>query len=79
MKRLFIFLVLLPTLLSSQNSWFNLEVQYDYYGPQESISLVTQNGDTLVNHTPTNPFEYFQTLVFCDSGDVEISLFDSYL
>ena len=78
MKRLFIFLVLLPTLLSSQNSWFNLEVQYDYYGPQESISLVTQNGDTLVNHTPTNPFEYFQTLVFCDSGDVEISLFDSW-
>ena len=78
MKKLFIFLVLLPTFLFSQNSWFNLEVQYDYYGPQESISLVTQNGDTLVSHTPTNPFENFQTLVFCDSGDVEISLFDSW-
>lgn len=78
MKRLFIFLVLLPTLLSSQNSWFNLEVQFDYYAPSESFALITQAGDTLVNHTPTQPFEFFQTTVFADSGDIDISLFDSY-
>ena len=63
MKKLILLLLLIPQLVISQNSWFNLEVQYDYYGPQESISLVTQNGDTLVSHTPTNPFENFQTLV----------------
>ena len=59
-------------------SWFNLEVQFDYYGPSESFALVTQAGDTLVNHTPTQPFEFYQTLVYADSGDIDISLFDSY-
>ena len=78
MKRLFIFLVLLPTLLFSQNSWFNLEVQFDYYGPTESFALITQAGDTLVNHTPTQQFEFYQTLVYADSGDIDISLFDSF-
>ena len=78
MKRLFIFLVLLPSLLFAQDSWFNLEVQFDYYGPSESFALITQSGDTLVNHTPSQPFEFFQTLVFADSGDIDISLFDSY-
>ena len=78
MKRLFIFLVLLPTLLFSQDSWFNLEVQFDYYGPSESFALITQAGDTLVNHTPTQPFEFYQTLVYADSGDIDISLFDSW-
>ena len=80
MKKTILFLVALLISFSSfsQNSWFNLEVQFDYYGPQESFVLFTQDGDTLVNYTPTVPYELYQTLVPCDSGDVEISLFDSW-
>ena len=78
MKKLILLLLLIPQLVISQNSWFNLEVQFDYYGPSESFALVTQAGDTLVNHTPTQPFEFYQTLVYADSGNIDISLFDSY-
>ena len=78
MKKLVLLLLLLPQLILSQNSWFDLEVQFDFYGPSESFTLLTQAGDTLVNHTPTVPYELFQTQVLCDSGDVEISLYDSF-
>ena len=78
MKKLILLLLLIPQLVISQDSWFNLEVQFDYYGPSESFALVTQAGDTLVNHTPTQPFEFYQTLVYADSGDIDISLFDSF-
>jgi len=78
MKKLLLLILLLPTLLFSQNSWFNLEVQFDQFGPSESFMLISQAGDTLVNHTPTIPNEFFQTYVPCDSGDVNISLFDSF-
>jgi len=78
MKKLILLLLLIPQLVISQNSWFNLEVQFDYYGPSESFALITQAGDTLVNHTPTQPFEFYQTLVYADSGDIDISLFDSF-
>ena len=78
MKKLILLLLLIPQLVISQDSWFNLEVQFDYYGPSESFALVTQAGDTLVNHTPTQPFEFYQTLVYADSGEIEVSLFDSY-
>ena len=78
MKKLLFLLLLIPQLLLSQNSWFELEVQFDYYAPAESFTLLTQSGDTLVNYTPTVPFELYQTLVYADSGDVNISLFDSY-
>lgn len=79
MKRLLLLLLcVIPFMGSAQNSWFNLEVQFDYYGPAESFTLITQNGDTLVNHTPTVPYEFFETLVFADAGDLEVSLFDSW-
>ena len=78
MKKLILFLLLIPQLVISQNSWFNLEVQFDQFGPSESFMLISQAGDTLVNHTPTIPNEFFQTYVPCDSGDVNISLFDSF-
>jgi hypothetical protein len=78
MKKLILLLLLIPQLVISQNSWFNLEVQFDYYGPSESFALITQQGDTLVNHTPTQQFEFYQTLVYADSGDIDISLFDSF-
>jgi len=78
MKKLILLLLLIPQLVVSQDSWFDLEVQFDFYGPSESFTLLTQAGDTLVNHTPTVPYELFQTQILCDSGDVEISLYDSF-
>ena len=78
MKKLILLLLLIPQLVISQNSWFNLEVQFDQFGPSESFMLISQAGDTLVNHTPTIPNEFFQTYVPCDSGDINISLFDSF-
>ena len=77
-KILLLLLCVIPFLGSAQNSWFNLEVQFDGFGPSESFTLITQAGDTLVNYTPAVGFEFFQTVVLCDSGDVELSLFDSF-
>jgi len=71
-------LLLCSTLTNAQNSWFNLEVQFDQYGPSESFTLFTQAGDTLVNYTPTVPNEFYQTLILADSGAVDISLYDSF-
>ena len=62
----------------SNDSWFKVEVQFDYYAPSESFALLTQSGDTLVNYQPQNPFELWSTVVEADSGDIDISLFDSY-
>jgi hypothetical protein len=46
MKKLIFLLLLIPQLLLSQNSWFELEVQFDYYAQTESFALLTQAGDT---------------------------------
>ena len=84
MKKYLKFLLLMIPMLgivqsiNAQNSWFNLEVQFDFYGPTESFTLITQAGDTLVNHQPSVPYEFYQTLVYADSGDVQISLYDSF-
>ena len=84
MKNYLKFLLLMIPMLGivqsvkAQNSWFNLEVQFDFYGPSESFTLITQAGDTLVNHQPAVPYEFYQTLIYADSGDVEISLYDSF-
>ena len=82
-KHLITLLLMIPLLgivqsVNAQNSWFNLEVQFDFYGTTESFTLITQAGDTLVNHQPTVPYELYQQLVYADSGDVEISLYDSF-
>ena len=77
-KILLLLLCMIPLLGSAQDSWFNLEVQFDFYGPSESFTLITQAGDTLVNHTPSAPYELYQTTIFCDTGDVEIELHDSF-
>ena len=78
MKKLILLVLLIPQLILSQDSWFNIQVQFDSYGPQESFIVVDQVGDTLVNHAPTNPSEFFETLVYANSGDLTISLFDSW-
>jgi hypothetical protein len=77
-KYLISLLLIIPFFGMAQNSWFNLEVQFDFYGPTESFVLVSQQGDTLVNHQPTVPYEILQTLVYADSGAVDISIFDSF-
>ena len=77
-KILSLLLCVIPLLGISQDSWFNLEVQFDYYGPQESFALLSQSGDTLVYHVPTAPYEFFETIVLADSGEVNVSLFDSW-
>ena len=71
-------LFIMPFFLMAQDSWFKLEVQFDYYAPSESFALLTQQGDTLVNYQPSNPFEFYSTIVEADSGDIDISLLDSW-
>ena len=78
MKKLILLLLLIPQLVISQDSWFKLEVQFDYYAPSESFVLLTQQGDTLVNYQPNNPFEFYSTTVQADSGELDISLLDSW-
>ena len=78
MKKLILLLLLIPQLVISQDSWFKLEVQFDYYADDESFALITQAGDTLVNYQPANPFEFYSTVVQADSGELAISLLDSY-
>lgn len=78
-KYLVSLLLMLPFFVMAQNdSWFKLEVQFDYYAPQESFALLTQQGDTLVNYQPSNPFEFYSTIVEADSGDIDLTLLDSW-
>ena len=77
-KLLFSFLLLCSSLGYGQTSWFNLEVQFDQWASDESFVLMTQAGDTLVNYQPSAPYEYYETIVYADSGDVNVSLFDSF-
>jgi hypothetical protein len=77
-KYLLSLLFLMPLFVMAQDSWFKLEVQFDYYAPDESFALLTQSGDTLVNYQPQNPFEFYSTIVEADSGDIDISLLDDW-
>ena len=81
MKKFLVFLALLPTLLAAQtDSWVRFAVQYDYWADQESsFSFVTNaNGDTILYHEPTTPWEYLDTIVYCNSGEYIVTLSDSY-
>jgi len=67
--------------LSAQtDSWVNFAVQYDYWASQESgFTFVSNaNGDTILYHEPTQPWEYLDTIVDCNSGPYIITLNDSY-
>ena len=60
------------------DSWFKIEVQFDFYGPSESLVLVTQSGDTLIDYQPSTNYEFYETVVFADSGDLELELLDTW-
>ena len=79
-KYLVSLLLMIPFFVMAQtNSWFKLEVQFDYYAPQESFVVLTQTGDTaLVNHQPQNPFEYYSAIIQTDSTNIDITLLDSW-
>ena len=78
-KYLVSLLLMLPFFVMAQNdSWFKLEVQFDAYADDESFALLTQDGDTLVNYQPSNPFELWSTIIQADSGTIDISLLDDW-
>ena len=86
MKKLLVLLALLPTILFAQpgppptDSWVRFAVQYDFWANQESsFTFVSDvNGDTLLYHEPTTPFEYLDTIINCNSGQYLVTLNDSY-
>jgi len=80
MKKLIFILLLLPTLLFSQDSWVRFQVQFDFYAPQESnfFMVFDGNGDTSIFFQPTSQYEYLDTVIDVNSGSYTISLRDSY-
>ena len=81
MKKFLFLLLLIPTFLFAQtDSWVRFAVQYDYWANQESgfTFVSNSNGDTLLFHEPTQPWEYLDTVINCNSGDYLVTLNDSY-
>jgi hypothetical protein len=68
MKKLLLILLLLPTFLLAQDSWVNFKVQYDYWAPGEAefTFVSNSNGDTLLYHESTVPYELLDTLIYCN-------------
>ena len=66
MKKLIFLLLLLPTVIFSQNTWVNFKVQFDYYAPSESnfFMVETGTGTQVFYHQPTTPYEYIDTIIF---------------
>ena len=80
MKKILSILLLLPSLLFSQNSWVRFEVQFDFYAPTESnfFMVSDNNGDTSIFFQPTTLYEYLDTIIDIYSGNYTISLRDSF-
>jgi|TARA_R110001599_G_scaffold5394_2_gene27413 hypothetical protein len=80
MKKILFILLLLPTLLLSQDSWVRFEVQFDFYAPAESNFFMVSNsyGDTSMFFQPTTQYEYLDTILAINSGSYTISLRDSF-
>ena len=78
--RKILLLLLLPVLLTAQDSWVRFEVQFDFYAPQESNFFMVSNayGDTSIFFQPTNQYEYLDTILSVNSGSYTISLRDSF-
>ncbi len=65
--------MVLPTLLFSQttDSWVRFAVQFDFYGPSESNFFMVEDtiqGDTVMFHAPTVPYEYLDTVININSS-----------
>ena len=82
MKKFLLLLAFLPTILLAQPgpSWVRFEVQYDFWGPDESAFTFVSNanGDTILYHEPSDPWEYLDTIVLCGSGPHNITLNDDF-
>ena len=75
--------MVLPTLLFSQttDSWVRFAVQFDFYRPQESNFFMVEDtvqGDTVMFHAPTVPYEYLDTVININSGSYVVTLTDNY-
>ena len=87
MKKLLLFILLLPTFLLAQpgppptDSWVRFSVQYDYYGPSESNFFMVEDtllGDTVMFHQPTTPYELLDTIININSGNYIVTLTDNF-
>jgi len=83
MKKLVFLLMVIPTLAFSQttDSWVRFAVQFDFYGPSESNFFMVEDtvqGDTVMFHAPTVPYEYLDTVININSGNYVVTLTDSY-
>ena len=80
MKKILFILLLLPTLLLSQDSWVRFQVQFDFYAPTESnfFMISDASGDTSMFYQPTTQYEYLDTIIDVWSGNYTITLNDSY-
>jgi hypothetical protein len=83
MKKILLFLLLIPTLLFTQttpNSWVNFKVQYDFYGWQESnfFMVSDSSGQQVYFHQPTYAYQYLDTTIILPSGSYTVSLTDTW-
>ena len=82
MRLVLFLLTFLPLVTFGQqtDSWVRFAVQYDYWANQESgfTFVADANGDTILFHEPTTPWEYLDTIVNCNSGQYLVTLSDSY-
>ena len=80
MKRiLFIVFIMISQFVMSQPSYVVIEAQYDSWGPQESSFYITNNqGDTIYQHTPTQPEEYLLDTLWTNAGQYTAFLLDQY-
>ena len=80
MKKILFLLLLVPSVIFSQNSWVNFKVQYDFYGVQESnwFMVADSTGDTSIFHQPTTPYQFLDTTINLQSGSYTITLQDNF-
>ena len=81
--QLLLLTLLIPFLGYTQttDSWVQFVVQYDYYGHTESNFFMVEDtisGDTVMFHSPSNPYEILDTIININSGDYVVTLTDSY-
>ncbi len=79
MKKLLLLLALLPTLLLAQNSWVNIEFDFDGYADEVTWNLYNSTGDTLASggdYLNGQESAFYQ--INLDSGDYTFELLDAW-